>query len=63
MQPETFFTTDLGNKIRLSKDGEELALRRASSITDTKKHGTNSLNSYRQSDFNNFQFFSLLDAV
>lgn len=35
LQPETFFTTDLGNRIKLSKFGEELALRRAASINDT----------------------------
>jgi uncharacterized protein with ParB-like and HNH nuclease domain len=35
LQPETFFTTDLGNKIRLSKIGEEVTLRRASAINDT----------------------------
>jgi uncharacterized protein with ParB-like and HNH nuclease domain len=35
IQPETFFTTDLGNRIRLSKAGEESVLRRASPINDT----------------------------
>ena len=33
-QPETFFTTTLGNKIRLTKIGEEVNLRRSASIND-----------------------------
>ena len=35
LQPETFFTTDLGSRIKLSKFGEELTLRRAAAINDT----------------------------
>jgi hypothetical protein len=35
LQPEIFFTTDLGNRIRLSKLGEESALRRAAPVNDT----------------------------
>jgi hypothetical protein len=35
LQPETFFTTDLGNRIRLSKLGEESVLRRAAPVNDT----------------------------
>jgi hypothetical protein len=35
LQPETFFTTDIGSRIRLSKLGEESILRRPSPINDT----------------------------
>jgi uncharacterized protein with ParB-like and HNH nuclease domain len=35
LQPETFFTTNLGSRIKLTKLGEEFVLRRAAPINDT----------------------------